>query len=369
MRDAGILVYGAAGYMGTLIVRHAHGHGVATIAAGRSSDRLTALAHELGLEYRCAPVTDPGAIHSLLAGVRVLVNAAGPFSGTWRPLVDACLATGVHYVDLTGEVAVFEGIRSRGAEARARGVMLMPGVGFDVVPSDCLAAYVAAQAPGARTLRLAISGLELLSGGSARTLAEIVGQPLIVRRGGQLVSLPMGSLARTFDFGMGPSPSLAVSWGDLSSAFNTTGIPNIETYFEATPAVSAMVGTHRLLGPLLSLPPWQAILRTATSALPQGPTARERQRRRATIVAEAVDGRDLVVARARLRTPEAYTLSAQTAVAIASEVAAGHITPGFQTPAGLFGASYVLQFPDVHREDLPTDDHAGHRSASTAAVQ
>lgn len=367
MRDEGILVYGAAGYMGALVVREAYARGIATIAAGRRSDRLTCLANELGLECRSASLTDPAALRTLLHGVRVLVNAAGPFSSTWRPLVDACLASGVHYVDLTGEVNVFEGIRTRGAEARTRGLMLMPGVGFDVVPSDCLASYVAAQVPRARTLRLAISGLELLSRGSARTLVEMLDRSLVVRRGGRLVHLPMGALERTFDFGAGPSSSVAVSWGDLGSAFNTTGIPNIETYFEATPAVRAMVGAHRLLGPVLSLPPWQAILRTATSALPEGPTASERRARRAIIVAEAEDARGRV-ARARLRTPEAYTLSAQTAVTIAADVAAGHVGPGFQTPAGLFGARYILQFPDVHREDLPPRADARETASAATAI-
>jgi hypothetical protein len=167
----------------------------------------------------------------------------GTFSTTWLPLVEACLRRGVHYLDLTGEVMVFEGIRLRGADARRRGIVLLPGVGFDVVPSDCLAAHVAAELPGARTLRLAVSGLELVSRGSARTLAELAGHQPLVRRDGQLSAIPAGSLERRFDYGSGLAASVAVSWGDLASGF-MTGIA-IETYFEATPAVRAMVAASR----------------------------------------------------------------------------------------------------------------------------
>jgi short subunit dehydrogenase-like uncharacterized protein len=346
-----VLIYGATGYIGGLTARAALTRGLRPVLAGRSAERLAQLGEELGLEHRLTELVDAATLDRCLNGVRVLLNAAGPFSSTWLPLVDACLRCQVHYLDLTGEVVVFEGIRSRSAEARRRGIVLLPGVGFDVVPSDCLAAHVATQLPGARSLRIAVSGLELVSRGSARTLVEQLGRPPLVRRGGHLATIPAGSLERDFDFGSGPSASVAVSWGDLATAFVTTGIANIETYFEATPAVRAAVGTTRFLGPMLAFPPWQAMLTTFTSWLPSGPDAAERAPRAAVIVAEASHPSGRVVC-SRLHTPEAYTLSAQTAAALAAEVAAGNSEPGFQTPARLYGADYILRFPGVTREDL-----------------
>jgi short subunit dehydrogenase-like uncharacterized protein len=345
------LVYGATGYMGGLATRAAIDRGLRPVIVGRSESRVASLAGQLGLEYRVAELTDQAALDRSLQGARVLLNAAGPFSATWRPLVDACLRTGVHYVDLTGEVAVFEGIRTRGRDARQRGIVLLPGAGFDVVPSDCLALHVSGQLPGACTLRLGISGLELLSRGSARTLVELVGQSACVRRQGQLTPIPVGSLERSFDFGAGPAPSIAVSWGDLASAFTTTGIANIETYFEASPMVRALASAHRFLGPLLAMQPWQGVLQSLTSQLQDGPGATERSIRSAVIVAEVEDASGRT-ARARLRTPEAYSFSALTAADIIAEVLAGNYEPGYQTPASLYGPDYVLRFAGVAREDL-----------------
>jgi short subunit dehydrogenase-like uncharacterized protein len=313
---------------------------------------LGLLASELGLPSRRAALDAPAALDAALAGVAVLLNAAGPFSATWSPLVEACLRSRVHYLDLTGEVAVFEGIRLRGADARARGIVLLPGVGFDVVPSDCLAAHVSMQLPRARLLRIGISGLGLVSRGSARTIAEQMGRPLVVRRDGVLRTLPPGSLERAFDYGSGPSASVAVSWGDIATAFDTTGIPDIETYFEATPFVRAAATASRWAGPLLSTPTWRALMDAAASSLPPGPDSGVRAARGAAIVAEATDGEGRTV-RARLRTAEAYTLSAETAAAAAADVLRGEFDPGYQTPGRLFGPDYVLRFGGVVRESLP----------------
>jgi short subunit dehydrogenase-like uncharacterized protein len=350
-RSDTIVIYGATGYMGGLAARAAVARGLRPVLAGRSEPRVAALARQLGLTYRVASLSDTPALDRSLCDVGVLLNAAGPFAATWSPLVDACLRQGVHYLDLTGEVGVFEGIRARGMEARQRGILLLPGVGFDVVPSDCLALHVVSRLPGARVLRVAVSGLELVSRGSARTLAEQVGRGTWVRRAGRLAAIPAGSLERSFDYGDGPSASVAVTWGDLASAFNTTAVYDIETYFEATPMVRAVVGASRFFGPILSLPPWQAALQSASAWLPPGPQPEERGSRAAVIVVEAEhpSGR---VARSRLRTSEAYTLSAHTAAAIMAEVSSGNCETGFHTPARLFGADFILQFDGVAREDI-----------------
>lgn len=346
-----LMIYGASGYIGGLTARAAVRRGMRPILAGRSPARLAALASELDLSWRRADLGE-SALDAALAGVAVLLNAAGPFSATWRPLVDACLRSHVHYLDLTGEVAVFEAVRSRGREARRRNVVLLPGVGFDVVPSDCLAAHVGMLLPEARVLRIGIAGLGLVSRGSARTIAEQLGRPLLVRRNGRLQALPAGSLEHSFDYGSGPAPSVAVSWGDLATAFDTTGIPDIETYFEATPMVRAAVAASRWFGPLLSASPWRGLLDSATSSLPAGPGAAEREARRAAIVVEAVGATGRTV-RARLRTPEAYSLSAETAAAAAAHVLQGPVATGYQTPGRLFGPDFVLRFAGVTREAMP----------------
>src|SRR5262245_25206431 len=110
------LIYGANGYTGELIARRATAQGLRPILAGRSKT-VTALAGELSLEHRLFALDDPGAIDSGLQGVSVVLHCAGPFSRTFQPMADACLRMKVNYRDITGEIAVFEGLAARSDEA------------------------------------------------------------------------------------------------------------------------------------------------------------------------------------------------------------------------------------------------------------
>ena len=323
--------------------------------SARDPTALAAVATSLGLATRAARLDAPGALADALHGVTVVLHAAGPFSQTAEPMVEACLRAGVHYLDITGEIAVFEALARRHAAARARGVMIMPGTGFDVVPSDCLAAHVAARLPGARRLAIGVAGLRATSRGSARTIVEQVARGVTVRHDGVLTTIPAGLRWRRFDWGHGPAPGDAVSWGDVASAYFTTGIPDVETYFAREPALQASLLASRYWGWMLGTAPWQTILKAGVDLLPAGPSAAERAAGHAVIVAEAADDAGGIV-RARLRTPDVYSFTATTAASIVARVLAGDVEPGFQTPGRVFGPDFVLGFPGVEREDLPGTD-------------
>jgi short subunit dehydrogenase-like uncharacterized protein len=345
-----LMIYGATGYTGGLIAREATARGLRPVLSGRDGSRVAAMAERLGLEHRAAGLGEPARLDAALDGMRVLLNAAGPFSQTAQPVVEACLRCGTHYLDLTGEIAVIEALARRDAVARQRKIMIMPAVGFEVVPSDCLAAHVARRLPGAQRLALGLKGLGSLSRGSARTLAEAAGVG-VVRRSGALARIPLGSLQRSFDYGDGPQASLNLSWGDVATAYFTTGIATIETYCEATPLVRAVFLANRYFGSLLRSAPGQVLLRAQADMLPDGPSADERARLKTIIVADATDGCGRRVT-SRLCAPEAYTFSAMTAAAVASHALQGDIEVGFQTPARVYGADFVLSFSGVRREDL-----------------
>ncbi len=344
------MLYGATGYTGRLVLDGALARGLRPVLGGRDARKLDPLAAQHGLQWAAARLDDPGGLIAALDGVDVVLHAAGPFSDTARPMVDACLHAGVHYLDITGEVLVLEATAARHADAKRRGVMLMPGVGFDVVPSDCLAAHVARRLPQATRLRLGFRGLYFTTRGSAKTIVEVAGTPARVRRGGVLEAVTPHTLEHDFDYGDGPRASACVSWGDLATAYYTTGIPNVEVYFEATPWVRAMLTSTRWLGWLYATPPWQRWLKANADLLPEGPTPDERAAVTMVIVAEADDdGRRAI---ARLRTPEAYTFTGASAAAVAARVLAGDAEPGFQTPGRHFGPDFVLALPGVGREDL-----------------
>jgi short subunit dehydrogenase-like uncharacterized protein len=345
-----LLVYGATGYSGRLLASHAAASGLAPIVAGRSDAKVRALAAQLGVPARVAPLDDPKALRELLDGVGCVLHAAGPFSATAGPMLEACLAARAHYLDITGEIPVFERCESLGARAREAGVMLMPGVGFDVVPSDCLAAHVAARVPEPHTLRIAIDALGTPTRGTAKTSVEMLGAGCLVRRAGRIVALAPGSLQRDFDFGFGPARCVGAPLGDLVTAWHSTRAENIEVYLRAGLGMRAMLRATGPLAPLLRLRGVQRGLQRAIAAMPEGPSAAEREGLRGHIVAEAVGSRG-ETARARLATPSGYQLTMLAGVEIARRVLGGGAKPGYQTPATAFGADLVLALDCIRSDD------------------
>ena len=345
------LLYGANGYTGELVARAACGLGHRPILAGRNADGVCTLSEELGLDRRLFSLDAPGRIDDALAGMSLVLHCAGPFSRTSKPMADACLRTRTHYLDLTGEVDVFEALAARDAEARASGVMLMPGCGFDVVPSDCLAVHLKRRLPGARRLALAYGGFGRLSRGTATTAIEGLGRGGLVRRGGVLTPVPSAWKTRRIDFGEGPRTAVTVPLGDLSTAWRSTGIPDIELYFAAPPGLRALAVASRYLGPLLASGTVRRFLTARVRAGARGPSDDERRRGRAFVWGEVEDaeGRRTV---SRLATPEGYTFTARAALAVVEHVLAGQAPSGFQTPGKAFGPDFVLGIEGVTRTDL-----------------
>ncbi len=344
-----LLVYGANGFTGRLITLEAVRRGLKPVLGGRNAPALAAMAKDLRLLYRVARLDDPNQLDRALDGVRVVLHAAGPFAETAAPMLAACLRNGAHYLDISGELPTYATSVAQDGDARRRQIMIMPGVGFDVVPSDCLAAHLARRLPGADELAIAIKGLVQATRGSARTLASYAGTAPIIRRHGTLVSVPW--LERCFDFGDGPERALCISWGDVVAAFYTTGIPNISVFFDTFPLREMVLRLGRSFGDILQLPVWQTWLRTALELFMEAPARREHDATTLVVVAEVADthGRRAV---ARLRTPEAYSFTATTAATIAARVLDGDYEIGWQTPGRVFGPDFVLDFPGVQREDV-----------------
>ena len=348
--DGTILIYGATGYTGKLIARAAGSCGVRPVLAGRSHEKVMALAKPLGLSGRAFDLASPTGIDEALRDVSAVLCVAGPFSATARPMAEACIRNKVHYLDITGEIDVFEALAARDAEAKRQGVVLLPGVGFDVVPSDCLAAHVKRRLPDASDLKLSISLGDNLSRGTAKTMIEAIAAGTRMRRGGRIVS-DHRAAAGSCDFGEGARPTCRVSWGDVATGFYSTGIPDIEVHFEATSMVRAFARMPRLVKSFLGLGFMQNVLKSRVDALAEGPGEAARRAGRAVVVAVARNDRGQSV-RSRLRTPEGYSLTVVTALDAARRVAAGEVKPGFHTPSLAFGADYILQFEGVTREDL-----------------
>ncbi|MDQ3281725.1 MAG: saccharopine dehydrogenase NADP-binding domain-containing protein [Acidobacteriota bacterium] len=328
------MVYGANGYTGELIAREAVRRGIRPILAGRNAARIEALARELGCEWRAFDLDKPD-----LRGVELVLHCAGPFIHTSRPMVDACLAAGAHYLDITGEIAVFEAIFVRDAEARQRNVTLLPGVGFDVVPTDCLAAMLHSELPDANELTLAFYARGAgVSRGTLKTMIEGAGYGGAIRRDGKIVTVPQLYDVRTIPFPSGPRLAMTIPWGDVSTAFRTTGIPNIRVYSAQSPrAIARMRWMQRVL-PLLRIRALRAIaLRFANRQ--QGPSAAVRETAKVELWGRVANARGEERTRT-MTVAEGYQFTVRSSIAAVERVLA-HPRGGAFTPAALLGAEFV----------------------------
>ena len=342
------LIYGANGYTGELITRYAVERGMRPILAGRSEAAIKELAGKHGLEYRVFALDEQAKVDAALQEVDMVLHCAGPFSITSRPMVSACLRNRRHYTDITGEISVFESCEAMNVRAVDAGTMVMPGVGFDVVPSDCLALHLKNMLPSATHLSLAFYGMGRISHGTQATMTMNVGRGGAIRKDGKITPVPAAWKTREIDFGEVRKTGVTIPWGDVATAYYSTGIPNIEVFTVVPESALKMMKLSRYLGWLLATGPVQNYLQKKIPA--GGPSDKERARGRTLMWGEATDA-DGNRAEVRQQGPEGYTLTALAALNIAEKILEGNFKTGFQTPAKAYGADLVREIEGVKRQD------------------
>jgi len=341
------LIYGANGYTGTLIAEEAVRRGHRPRLAGRDSAAIQAMASRLGTTPSPCALNDAAALGAALAGCRLVLHCAGPFSETSPSMLEACLAHGVHYLDITGEIDVFAACHARSEEARRRGILVVPGVGFDVVPTDSVAALLKEARPEAVSLILAFEAGGGLSVGTAKTSVAGLGKGGRVRKAGALVEVPAAFKSRTFVREGKARTAMTIPWGDVFTAFITTGIPDIEVYLAASPRTIASARRLNWIGPLLRFGPVTRFMQRRVAATLKPPSAETRARTNCYVWGEAaaVDGR---IARIEIETPNGYDLTVTAALGVVERLlGAPEGRSGYLTPSQLMGARYVLGLPGV----------------------
>jgi short subunit dehydrogenase-like uncharacterized protein len=322
------MLYGAVGYTGTLIAQHAHVRGHRPLLAGRNQSALAALAGRLDLPHRAVRLDDPAALSAALAEVDLVLNAAGPFLHTAAPLATACLAAGVHYLDIGNELQVFAALYDLDQRARQAGVAVIPGTGFGVVATNCLARYVSDAVGGAQTLEVAARAATAQPGpGIAASVRENLPYGGWTRRTGRLHPQPLGSGITTVAFPDGPCHVMPFPTGDLEAAFLATGAADITAY-SPVPADSAAAGPQALPGT------GAAVWRSFGWARATGP-----------------DG----VAQAVLETGESYAFTAAASIRAVEETLT-RSPRGALSPATAFGSDFTATIPVTTRTDTTRTD-------------
>jgi len=331
------MLYGANGYTGKLIIEVAKRRGLKPVLAGRNREAIEALAAEFDLECRVFPIE---AMPQNLEGISAVLLAAGPFVHTSAIVADACIAKGIHYLDITGEISVYEALYEQGDKARAAGSVLLPGVGFDVVPSDCLAASLAQAMPDAVALELAFSGGQL-SKGTTKTMLAHVGSGGAIREDGVIRPVPLAYHTKTINFHDKTRSCMTIPWGDVSTAFRSTGIGTIRVYTSANKAAVRQMKVMRHVAPLLTSGFVQTQLGRLIDAKVKGPgaTARAAGKTEFWGLVRDAEGNTL---EGTLTAPEGYNLTAECATTSVERI--GTVAPGFKTPSLAFGAAYITEF-------------------------
>ena len=338
------MIYGANGYTGELIAREAAKRGWKPLLAGRNTSKVEALARELDLEAVSFDLDDPAKATRHIKGCAIVLNCAGPFSATAAPMMEACLSAKAHYLDITGEIAVFELAQSLDARARQAGVILCPGVGFDVIPTDCVAAALKAAMPDATHLVLGFDSRSGLSPGTAKTSVEGLAQGGMVRRDGKITRVPLAYKVRRIDFGDGEKDAMTIPWGDVSTAYYSTGIGNIEVFIPGSPAMIANAKRANYIRPLLGIGWVQKLIKARIAKTVKGPDEQKRAKMPTWVWGEVSNARGETKT-ARIRTANGYSLTITGSLTVADFLMQNAPAGGAYTPSKLVGAELVSGLP------------------------
>ena len=348
-----IIIYGSYGYTGKLIVQECNSKSLNVILAGRNRESLQKQHEQTGYPFEVVDVHDKPALLSLLQKGSMVLHCGGPFIYTAKAMVDACLETKIHYTDITGEYQVFEMLAEEyNDKAKQAGIMVMPGTGFDVVPSDCLALYLKKKLPTATHLQLAFAMTKGgLSRGTKKSMTEKLGYGGLIRKDGVLTAVKMGEKHMEVDFGSYKTPALNIPWGDISTAWRSTGIPNIEVYAGATEKMIRNAKRSNYFNWILRQRFVKNFMLKQIDKQKPGPSDEARETGRAYLWGKVKDylGQQFV---ATLEAPSGYALTAKTAVLIAEKILAGNFKTGYQTPAMMYGEDLILEVATTKRVDV-----------------
>jgi short subunit dehydrogenase-like uncharacterized protein len=322
MRMSKLMIYGASGYTGQLTSLHANNIGLEVILAGRTAGKLQRLASDLNLPYLVFEATDISQrLDSVMKSISVLLNCAGPFHRTARPLIEACIRNGVHYLDTAAELSSYEIAEELDQRATEAKVMLMPGCGGSVAMLGCLAMHVVKQTKIPVGIDIALHVAGPVSRGSAISAQE---GAMATQHKNQLVEksedeVPLDPKVFDFGDGRGGVTSFPTKLPDLITLRKATGVSNVQTFVH-------VFETEFPTGDL--------------SKHPDGPTAEERNANpyHASVEIVAQDG---TIKRAVLHTVNGYTFTSVASAEAGARVLAGEFLPGFQTPVGVFGSNFV----------------------------
>lgn len=337
------MIYGVNGYSGGLIARQAVQKGMQPVVAGRNKEAVSKIAQELNLHSQVFALDDVDFIAENLQDMDLVLHCAGPFSQTSEPMIQACLQSKTHYLDITGEISVFEFAKSLDEQAKKVGIVVCPGVGFDVIPTDCLASKLKQMMPDATELKLGFDSRSGLSPGTAKTSVEGLGNGGAIRKDGKIVKVPLAYKTRKIDFGNGEKLAMTIPWGDVSTANHSTSIGNIEVYIPASPKMVKSLKRLNRIRILLKTRFIQNLLKKKAAKV-KGPDSNQRDTLKTYLWGEVSNTKG-EKQELRLVTDNGYKLTVNGSLFMVNQVL-NTDKNGYHTPTTLAGNDILQQIQD-----------------------
>ena len=341
-----MMIYGANGYTGELIAKEAVGRGFKPVLAGRNRQAISLLAESLKLPARVFALDSVEHVSRQLKEFHLVIHCAGPFSATAESMMQACISSNTHYTDITGEISVFERAQVLNADAKSANIVLCPGVGFDVIPTDCIASQLKEKMPDATYLALGFDADGSLSPGTSKTMVEGLGDGGKIRKDGKIIQVPLAYKTRQIDFGRGEKNAVTIPWGDVSTAFHSTGIPNIEVYIPISPRGAMGMRSLNWMRWLLGMKFVQNVMKNKAAKSAKGPGEEQRKTQRTYLWGEVKNDAGKTVT-ARLETCNGYTLTYLGAVEVAKFLMENKVSGGAYTPSRLIDNKLVHRLPET----------------------
>lgn len=351
MKKKKLVIYGSYGYTGNLIAELSSNLSADVVLSGRSREKLQEQSERLSIPYIVADLKNSSQMDELLSDADVVIHCAGPFVHTYKSMAEACIRNSCHYLDITGEIEVFEGLKKKSEKFNSANIMAMPGVGFDVVPTDCMAAWLHQKMPDATHLELAFKGLGGgVSRGTAKTMIENLGKGGAVRRKGQIINVPPAYKTRSITVKDQQFKVVSIPWGDVSTAHFSTGIKNIIVYTAIPDKTIKKMKWLPFINPLLKLGIVKFFLKQSVNKRPPGPDENKRETGRSYIWGEVRNQKGDIV-ESTMEVAEGYRLTSEMALIIAEKVLDGIWESGYQTPSKVYGADLILESNNSFRLD------------------
>jgi short subunit dehydrogenase-like uncharacterized protein len=339
------MIYGANGFSGSLAVEEACKRGLTPILAGRSQS-VKDLAQAKNLEFQIFSLSSVNEVASQIKGMSVVANCAGPFSETAEVMIQACILAKVHYIDITGEISVYDYANQCDREAVSAGIVLCPGVGSDVIPTDCLAKYLKDECPNATHLKMGWHHTgSKASKGTAKTAAQGLFLGGKVRKDGKIIEVPLAYKEKVIDFGLGKFNTMTIPWGDVFTAYHSTGIPNIEFYYSRSPKSVKKIKRYRRFIGLFNYKWVIKLLQNWIERNWKQPTVEIRKKGKSFFWGE-VKGSDGKIFTARFSTGDGYNVTAVGVAVVAEYLLQDHTQKGYYTPSILMGKELVKEMPE-----------------------